>query len=102
MWRAGKKADPFYLSKEWRAAREERLRMDGHTCIVPGCGQPAIIVDHCNPSRPRSLQMKDLRSLCRGHDNQVKEQRGGTRRQGGAFRGCDADGWPVGSARRGL
>jgi hypothetical protein len=59
-----------------------------------------VVVDHI-VSRPFSFSMTtadrldNLRSLCRDHDNQVKEL-AGARRRGGApvNRGCDAEGWP--------
>ncbi|HLO74856.1 MAG TPA: HNH endonuclease [Magnetospirillum sp.] len=86
--------DPWYKSPAWRAARAQRLALDRHTCTVPGCGRPAVVVDH---TKPRSLAMSDLRSLCRLHDNQVKEDATGRRRSGGRFSvpGCDADGMPL-------
>lgn len=86
--------DPWYKSAAWRAARAQRLTLDRHTCTVPGCGRPAVVVDHL---KPRSLAMPHLRSLCRLHDNQVKEDAMGRRRNGGRFTvpGCDADGVPL-------
>jgi hypothetical protein len=94
--------DPFYRSSAWRKARASRLQLDGHRCTVPDCHATAVVVDHCNPAKPRSLDPRDLRSLCRLHDNQVKEGADGTRRSGGQFKiiGTDADGWPLDPKRR--
>lgn len=94
-----KAVDPFYRSKGWRVARAQRLRLDRHTCTAPGCTSKAVVVDHHNPARPRSLEMADLRSLCRSHDNQIKEGRAGERKRGGKLMpiGCDVDGWPAGT-----
>lgn len=86
--------DPFYKTKAWREARTRRLALDGGMCTVPGCGCAAVIVDHL---KPRSLNILDMRSLCRTHDNQVKEGANGRRRNGGCLtvKGCDANGVPL-------
>jgi len=86
--------DPFYKTAAWRTARAQRLALDRHICTVQGCGHRALVVDHI---KPRSLAMRDLRSLCRYHDNQVKEGADGQRRNGGRFTvpGCDANGLPL-------
>jgi 5-methylcytosine-specific restriction enzyme A len=88
---------PFYLSKAWRRLRAARLRMDAHTCTVPGCKARAIIVDHIQPRLAGgSDAIWNLRSLCREHDNQIKERPGGKRANKGRLvvRGCNADGSP--------
>jgi hypothetical protein len=88
----------FYKTAAWRELREQRLRFDQHRCIVPGCGARAVVVDHINSSeRGRAVPIARLRSLCRLHDNQVKEDASGKRRSGGRLRviGCDADGAPL-------
>jgi hypothetical protein len=58
-------------------------------------------VQHTTPQD----RLDNLRTLCRAHDSQVKEQRRGSsssRMNDGAFRikGCDADGWPYDPTRR--
>jgi 5-methylcytosine-specific restriction endonuclease McrA len=72
--------------------------MDGYRCVVPGCNAPAVVVDHIVPRREGgSDALQNLRSLCRAHDNQVKEAASGIRRTDGKLivRDCDADGWPL-------
>lgn len=99
-----KSTNPYYLSAHWRALRKACLERDHHRCVVPGCGLYGPVADHIETrppvQHPTPLDRLDnLRTLCRSHDAQVKEQRTGssdTRKQGGVFRvkGCDADGWP--------
>ena len=97
----------FYRTKFWLDLRAQALRRDGYRCTVPGCHARARRVDHI-ATRPPSPDptphdvLRNLRSLCTTHDNQVKEDQAGTRRSGGAFtvRGCDADGWPLDPKRR--
>ena len=36
-----KRADPFYLSAEWKETRARVLERDGHRCTVPGCDRRA-------------------------------------------------------------
>jgi len=90
--------DAFYLSREWRELRAAALERDRYCCVVPGCAQPAKVVDHIVSRRaggPDALQ--NLRSLCVGHDAQVKELSDGRRRNGGKLRvkGVDAEGMPL-------
>lgn len=98
-----KRADPFYLSPEWRAVRLRVLRRDGHRCVVcrkdvspPGAAR----VDHILPRRQRpdlALDESNLRTLCAYHDNQSHREKpsgGGNRDERFVIRGCDADGWP--------
>jgi hypothetical protein len=101
--------NPFYQSTFWRDLRSRRLKLDGYCCAVPGCGQRARFVDHveARPFVPHPCdadRLDNLRSLCAGHDAQVKEQRRGqaARRNGGRFtvRGSDVDGWPLDPTRR--
>lgn len=90
-------SDPFYQTKAWRRLREARLQMDRHTCVVPGCGQPACVVDHIVSRKAGGADtLANLRSLCREHDQQVKERPGGKRAMKGKLvaRGCHADGSP--------
>jgi 5-methylcytosine-specific restriction endonuclease McrA len=59
----------YYRTKEWLWLREGRLRLDHHTCVVPGCGQRATIVDHIRPRRAGGTDaISNLRSLCSTHD----------------------------------
>jgi 5-methylcytosine-specific restriction endonuclease McrA len=79
-----KQVDPYYRSDEWRELRGERLRIDDYVCAVPGCGERAIIVDHVIARKDGGPDAIDnLRSLCRAHDNRVKEDTTGARRRGG-------------------
>lgn len=94
--------NPFYQSPEWRALKKACLDRDKHRCVVAGCCNRATFADHI-VARPRGAKamtradtLDNLRSLCRDHDNQIKEDASGNRRNGGvAFvRGCDASGFP--------
>jgi 5-methylcytosine-specific restriction enzyme A len=96
----------FYLSAFWQDLRTRALKRDGYRCTVPGCRKTAkdgrLIVDHIR-TRPQSAEpthldvLSNLRTLCREHDNQVKEDRNGRRRSGGrcVVKGCDLLGNPV-------
>lgn len=98
MRRSGKRADPYYSTASWRRLRAERLRIDNYTCVVPGCGQLASVVDHITRRQDGGADdLANLRSLCRQHDNQVKEAPSGTRRSGGDpyLKGSDAGGRPI-------
>jgi 5-methylcytosine-specific restriction endonuclease McrA len=78
--------------------RAARLRIDGYRCVVPGCGRLAVVVDHIVSRKIGGTDTLDnLHSLCRAHDNQVKEAASGIRRTDGNLivRDCDADGWPL-------
>jgi 5-methylcytosine-specific restriction endonuclease McrA len=89
--------DPFYKSLRWQRLRKARLMRDLFMCVVPGCGQLAVIVDHIKSRRSGGGDtLENLRSLCREHDNAVKEDRDGKRRSGGVMRvrGCFPDGSP--------
>lgn len=89
--------DPYYLSPAWKRLRAAALERDGHRCVVPGCGAPAVVVDHVVSRRAGGADaLPNLRSLCRAHDQQVKERPDGTRKNGGRLRvvGCDASGRP--------
>lgn len=97
----------FYASPFWRALRDRCFHRDGYTCVVEGCGRRATHCDHIK-RRPHSAGptaydvLTNLRSLCAGHDAQVKETAAGNRRQNGAFtvRGSDVNGWPLDPKRR--
>ena len=78
---ADKRADPFYLSPEWKTTRVRILARDGHRCTIRGCDRPAVIVDHIVTRRSGGSDADDnLRSLCRVHDNGAKEDHLGQRR----------------------
>lgn len=91
----------FYKLKEWKKLRARVLARDGGLCTVPGCGREAKVVDHIHP-RPKGVDKltdldreENLRSLCRVHDNQVKEAGDGKRRADVfGVSGGDARGWP--------
>ena len=96
-------SSPYYQTQHWRGLRQACLLRDGHTCVVPGCNRAGSIVDHI-VSRPDKSGptlhdvISNLRTLCRDHDNQVKERKGRlTRKNDGQFKvkGCDANGWPL-------
>lgn len=94
----------FYRKAFWRKLRLRRLQQDHFQCTVEGCHQPAAIVEHTvtRPDTPDPCEVDRidlLRSLCRQHDNQVKERKAGQpeRRSGGktTITGADADGAPL-------
>ncbi len=90
--------DSFYSTRKWLDLREAALTRDQHTCVVGGCHHRAFIVDHIKARRNGGADaLYNLRSLCRLHDNQTKEDATGTRRNGGKLtaNGCDADGQPL-------
>ncbi len=92
-----KRADPYYKTRAWQLLRKAALRRDLYTCVVPGCEQPACVVDHILSRRAGGADRLDnLRSLCRDHDNAVKEKRTGERANAGKLvvKGCFADGSP--------
>jgi 5-methylcytosine-specific restriction endonuclease McrA len=79
-----KVADPYYSSAEWKALRLACLKRDRFKCTVEGCGERACIADHIVSRRNGGADtLGNLRSLCRGHDNRVKEDHLGRRRGGG-------------------
>jgi 5-methylcytosine-specific restriction protein A len=90
--------DPYYRTTQWQTLRRFVLSRDLHTCVVPGCGRPATIVDHKVAWRDGgSDHPSNLRSLCRDHDGQVKELPNRKRRGNGELHafGCDAAGNPL-------
>lgn len=90
--------DPFYKSPKWKALRAEALSRDHWRCTVPGCGTKATHVDHVISRRNGGASvLANLRSLCRDHDNQIKEGADGQRRRDGITHvaGCDARGYPI-------
>lgn len=92
--------DPFYATPFWHQLRAARLALDGHVCVVPGCGQRATVVDHIVSRRAGGPDtLANLRALCGPHDRQIKEHAalGGKRANRGRpfVRGCDASGNPL-------
>lgn len=77
------KAD-YYNSTDWTALRKACLDRDRYRCQAPGCTQKACVADHI-VSRANGGQdvLSNLRSLCRVHDNRIKENHLGERRNGG-------------------
>ncbi len=79
-----KTADAHYRSTDWKTLRAAILQRDGYQCAAPGCTSSAIVVDHITSPRNGGTDApSNLRSLCRTHDNRVKELPDGTRRNGG-------------------
>lgn len=69
-----KAAEPFYLSPEWRALRLRVLARDRFRCAAPGCARRACVVDHIVSRKAGGADAEhNLRSFCRTHDNQAKE-----------------------------
>jgi 5-methylcytosine-specific restriction protein A len=92
-------SSPYYQSAHWRELRKACLARDGHRCTVPDCHAKGVVADHIETRPPVPYptpldRLDNLRTLCLSHDAQVKEQRNGIRKQGGAFKlkGCDASG----------
>lgn len=89
--------DPYYKSEHWRRLRTAALKRDRNTCVVRGCGQRAVVVDHIKRRRDGGADvLANVRSLCREHDQQVKERPNGQRANAGKLvvRGCFPDGSP--------
>ncbi len=89
--------DRYYRSKHWRKLRAARLKLDNYTCVVAGCGKPAVVVDHVKRRRDGGADtIENTRSLCREHDQQVKERPSGRRANAGRLmvKGCFSDGSP--------
>jgi hypothetical protein len=100
-----RRANGFYDTPAWKAARLAALRRDGYRCVVCGCdisGKGNARVDHVKPllTHPHlALSLANLRSLCADHDNQRHREKG--LKSGAAIaekfviRGCDAAGMPL-------
>src|SRR5262245_33767224 len=89
--------DPFYRSPAWRRLRAAVLERDAHQCTVRGCRDRAVVVDHIVGRRVGgSDTLANLRSLCREHDQMIKERPDGKRANGGKLivRGCFDNGSP--------
>ena len=90
--------DPDHRTPEWQDLRKAALKRDKHTCTVAGCHHRAPVVDHIVSRKLGGADaLWNLRSLCRTHDNQTKEDVHGNRRSGGkaTVAGCDANGMPL-------
>ncbi len=67
-----KRADPYYLTPEWRELRRQTLERDGGRCVL--CGRPAVVADHVVSRKAGGADaLHNLRSLCRLHDNRLRE-----------------------------
>jgi 5-methylcytosine-specific restriction endonuclease McrA len=89
--------DPFYKTAKWLRLRKAALLRDLYTCTVPGCGQPAYVVDHKTARNDGGADtLANLRSLCKEHDHAIKETSTRKRANGGkaVVRGFFADGTP--------
>jgi 5-methylcytosine-specific restriction endonuclease McrA len=74
-----KKAEAYYGTSEWQALRMSCLKRDGFAC--QSCGNKATIADHIISRRNGGSDTLDnLRAMCRGCDNKVKEDHLGVRR----------------------
>jgi 5-methylcytosine-specific restriction protein A len=102
--KAGKRADPFYLTTVWRSRRAAVLRRDGYRCVVCKCdvsGKGEARVDHIKPrsTHPQlALDPTNLRTLCVLHDQQSHREKGsGSQQRDERFviRGVDAQGNPL-------
>ena len=79
-----KRADPYYLTAEWRELRRRTRERDGGVCTVPGCGRGALVADHIVSRKAGGADaLHNTRSLCRLHDNRFREDPTGQRRAGG-------------------
>jgi hypothetical protein len=90
--------DPYYSTPQWHALRNVVLHRDRYTCVVPGCNARAVVVDHIVPRKHGGMDLlSNLRSLCRTHDNKIKERMGGYNRgnEGKLRSPCDVNGMPL-------
>ncbi len=79
-----KRADPYYLTPEWRDLRRQTLERDGGICTVLGCGRRALVADHIIARKAGGADaLHNTRSLCRLHDNRFREDPTGRRRARG-------------------
>lgn len=97
-------SSPYYRSPHWRTLRQQALHRDHGRCVF--CNEVGNIVDHIE-RRPQGAEnpttadrLDNLRTLCRKHDNMLKERKNGLRARNGELRGCDAEGWPLAKSRR--
>lgn len=96
-------SDRYYRTSRWFKLRTAALKRDGYRCVVPGCGQRAVVVDHVIARKDGGADvLHNLRSLCRYHDNALKEGTDGKRRRGGIMPGCNVDGSPIDTSHWGV
>jgi hypothetical protein len=105
-----RRANGFYDTPAWKAARRTALIRDGYRCVI--CGKDISAkgqarVDHRQPlsTHPHlSLNLDNLRSLCANHDNQGHREKrrrfGSPREEKMIINGCDEDGTPLDPAHR--
>lgn len=80
----------FYSTAAWQALRKQCLDRDGWRCVL--CGHRAVVADHIQPRKQGGPDtLRNLRSLCRLHDNQMRERNG----KRAALTHIGTDGWPV-------
>jgi len=76
---AGKKADPFYLSANWKRLRKAALERDHYLC--QRCKRrPAAVVHHIIPVKECPDRMRDLdnlESVCAMCHNLLHPEKGG-------------------------
>jgi hypothetical protein len=89
-------ANPFYRSPQWRGLVAKVWQRAHGFCEAPGCNSLGKVVDHIVSRRRNGPDTLDnLRLLCRRHDNQIKENEAGERKNGGLLAGCDSQGVPT-------
>jgi 5-methylcytosine-specific restriction endonuclease McrA len=105
-----RRANGFYDTPAWKAARRTALIRDGYRCVVCKAdirGPGKSRVDHIKPlsTHPHlALSLDNLRSLCTNHDNQRHREKG--RRFGAVMEermvinGCNEDGIPLDPTHR--
>ena len=78
-------SDPYYRSQQWRELRTQALKRDRYRCIIPGCASThRLTVDHIISRRKGGPDtLANVRTLCIGHDSQMKEDATGSRRNNG-------------------
>ena len=96
--RLPKKADPFYLSPEWRALRKEKLALGPPVCCACGTREGPFILDHRDERRDGGADLPALHETdwyCVGDHNRktarAKARRVTRRGGGGKLRGSARD-----------
>jgi 5-methylcytosine-specific restriction protein A len=89
--------DPFYRSYGWKQTRLAVLERDEYRCSVPGCQEMASVVDHIVARKQGGDERaSNLRSFCRTHDIQVRENQSGQRNRNGILPSlCGPNGLPL-------
>ena len=97
-----KESDPFYHTAAWKRAAAERMRLDNHLCCDcleryqnggRGKVRDAEVVHHMKPRSERpdlSLDIHNLRSLCKKCHNQRHPEKGQNREPAKRPRSCRA------------